>query len=39
MQTATYLLLAYSLLVVISLLFSGLRHPVRGTGDPAKLES
>jgi hypothetical protein len=32
MEAATYILLAYSLLVVVSLVVSAVRHPVRGTG-------
>lgn len=32
MEIATYLLLAYAIVVVMSLVVSAMRHPVRGTG-------
>ncbi len=35
MEIATYILLVYSLAVVLSLVVSAVRHPVRGTGGPS----
>lgn len=34
MEAVTFVLLAYAVLVVVSLVVSGLRHPVKGTGGP-----
>jgi hypothetical protein len=34
MEAATYILLVYSLAVVVSLVITAIRRPVRGTGGP-----